>query len=165
MDAGRLRTQIGTTVILFAFWLMITWSLHYQQVIAGLICCLIVVWFCRDILIFREERPAITISTIIKVIKFVVLHFIAVVEANIQVAKIVLSPKMPISPTVIEFKTQLKNDLCKVILANAITLTPGTLTIDLEDDVYLVHALTKQNALDVVDWDLAVKLMDIEGEE
>ena len=162
MKAGNLSTYVGTTFILFIFWLLITWSLHYQQLIAGLLCSVLVVIFCKDILIYPNERFKIKPITLVKFVVYFANLFVEIIQANIQVAKIVLSRKMPISPTLIEFKTNLKDDLSKVILANSITLTPGTLTIDLEGDVYLVHGLTRNNAIDVVDWHMAIKLLDIE---
>lgn len=162
MKAGNISTYVGTTFVLFLFWLLITWSLHYQQLIAGLLCSVLVVIFCKDILIYPEERFKIRPMTIVKILKYVFDLFVEILKANVQVAMIVLNPKMPISPTLIEFKTNLKDDLSKVILANSITLTPGTLTIDLEGDVYLVHGLTRANAIDVVDWHMAIKLLDIE---
>ncbi len=162
MKAGNLSTYVGTTFILFIFWLLITWSLHYHQLIAGLLCSVLVVIFCKDILIYPNERFKIRPITFVKFAVYFANLFVEIIQANIQVAKIVLSRKMPISPTLIEFKTNLKDDLSRVILANSITLTPGTLTVDLEGDVYLVHGLTRANAVDVVDWHMAIKLLDIE---
>jgi len=51
----------------------------------------------------------------------------------------VLSPKMPINPQIVKVPTALKSDFSKLILANSITLTPGTLSLDVEDDGVLVH--------------------------
>lgn len=162
MKAGNLSTYVGTTSILFLFWLLITWSLHYQQVIVGLLCSVLVVLFCKDLLIYPEERFLLKPVTLLKLVRYFTDLFVEIIKANVQVAMIVLNPKMPISPTLIEFKTNLKDDLSRVILANSITLTPGTLTVDLEGDVYLVHGLTRKNAIDVVDWHMAIKLLDIE---
>ena len=61
--------------------------------------------------------------------------------ANIAVIRIILSPKMEIQPCLVRFKTDLKSETNRVLLANSITLTPGTYTIDLNEDEYLVHAL------------------------
>lgn len=162
MGVGRLKTYIGTTIILMVFWLLLTWSLHRQSLMFGLAVCIFVVWFCRDMLIFEEERPRIAPKNLFRLIKFSFSLVIEIIKANIQVALIVLNPKMPISPTLVEFKTNIKNDLTKVVLANSITLTPGTLTIDLEKDVYLIHCLTRENALSVVDWHLAANLLEME---
>ncbi|WP_187296186.1 Na+/H+ antiporter subunit E [Tepidibacter mesophilus] len=80
----------------------------------------------------------------IYIIQYIFVLIVEVVKANIDVAKIVLSPKIDINPVVVNFRTRLKSDLCRVILANSITLTPGTMTIVMENDVYIVHCLKKQ---------------------
>jgi multicomponent Na+:H+ antiporter subunit E len=79
-------------------------------------------------------------------IQYLFILIIEVIKANIDVAKIVLSPKIDIDPVVIEFKTKLKTDLTKTILANSITLTPGTITMIMENDVYTVHCLKREFA-------------------
>jgi len=164
MVLGRLKTYAGTFIILMGFWLLITWSLHYQSILLGLVSSLIVVWFCRDILIFEDERPRVAIKNLFKLLVYIANLVIEIVKANIHVATIVLNPRMPISPTLVEFKTNVKSDLGKVILANSITLTPGTLTIDLERDVYLIHCLTRENAASVVNWHMATRLLEMEEE-
>ena len=69
-----------------------------------------------------------------------------VVKSSLEVARVVLSPSMPIQPTVVEFTTDEKTDSGKVILGNSITLSPGTVTIDVHEDRLLVHCLTDQSA-------------------
>ncbi len=69
-----------------------------------------------------------------------------VVVANVHVARIILSPTMPIDPKFMVFRSTLKSDLAKVLVANTTTLTPGTVTIDLVGDRFLVHALTPETA-------------------
>lgn len=67
-------------------------------------------------------------------------HFtLALIRANIDLARRVLSPSLPIKPAVVEVTTGLKSRLGKLMLANTITLTPGTLTIDIDGDTLLVH--------------------------
>lgn len=162
MKAGGLKTYLGFITLLLVFWLLITWDFHVQELVAGILVCVLVGTFCRDMLITEEERPKITIRNIFRFVRYMVFLIFSIIEANIDVAKIVLSPKMPITPTLVEFKVNLKKDLSKVIFANSITLTPGTLTIDLEDDVYLVHGLTRKHATNVIGWHMALKLMEME---
>lgn len=69
-----------------------------------------------------------------------------VVLANIDVARLILHPRMPIDPQLITFRTKLRDPLARVLVANSITLTPGTVTIDLQGRQYLVHALTRKSA-------------------
>jgi len=88
-----------------------------------------------------------------------------VILASVQVAVIVLSPQLPISPGFVVLKTKLKQDMTRVLYANSITLTPGTITIDLEGDRLLVHALTIKGAKDVCDWYMQDMLRRMESNE
>ena len=73
-----------------------------------------------------------------------------VLRSSLEVTRIVLSPKLPISPTVAEFDTRCTLPLDQAILGNSITLTPGTLTIQVDDGHFLVHALTEAGARDIL---------------
>ena len=65
--------------------------------------------------------------------------------ANINVAKVILSPKLPISPIMVVFGSTQKTDLGRVLYANSITLTPGTITTGVEGDQLEIHALTRKD--------------------
>jgi multicomponent Na+:H+ antiporter subunit E len=65
--------------------------------------------------------------------------FVALTVANFDVARRVLAPSLPIRPAVVEVHTELRSALGRMLLANSITLTPGTLTIDVHGDRLLVH--------------------------
>ena len=69
-----------------------------------------------------------------------------IVLSNLHVASVVLRRKMPINPQIITFKTKLETDISSITLANSITLTPGTITMDIRDGVYYVHALDQKVA-------------------
>ena len=72
-------------------------------------------------------------------IQYLIVFLIALVQSNLDVAKRVLTPSLPINPGIVKFKTKLKTDYSKMILANSITLTPGTLSIDIVDDTFYIH--------------------------
>lgn len=74
-----------------------------------------------------------------------------IILSGIQVVRIILSPKMPIKPQVIRFKVDLPSAHAKMILGNSITLTPGTLTVDINDDEFLVHSLVPGSYEGIVD--------------
>lgn len=86
-----------------------------------------------------------------------------IVKANIDVAKIVLNPKMPISPRLVRVQGTQKSDLGRTIYANSITLTPGTITLDVRGDSFLVHALTEDAAKGVETGDMDRKVTALEG--
>lgn len=87
-----------------------------------------------------------------------------IVLSNITVARIVLSPSLPISPTVIRIKPPLKGEIGQATLANCITLTPGTLTVDALDGVFLVHSLTEEGASEVKQGEMGQRLVRALGE-
>ena len=70
----------------------------------------------------------------------------SLVKSNIEVAKIVLDPGLPINPGIIKLKTSLTDEYDKLLLANAITLTPGTITVELKDDFLYIHVLDLKTA-------------------
>ena len=69
-----------------------------------------------------------------------------IVMSSLHVAYVVLHPKMPIQPRCIRFHTPLPHTLARLTLATSITLTPGTITLDVQDDAFVVHALTEAAA-------------------
>jgi len=70
--------------------------------------------------------------------------FIEIIKANIAVVRAVLSPELAVSPTLTRIPTPQKTDIGKVMFANSITLTPGTVSVDIQDDHILVHALLSE---------------------
>ena len=72
-----------------------------------------------------------------------------VVVASVEVAYVVLHPRLPISPRMVRIRAQNSHTLARLTLANSITLTPGTVTLDVEEDTFLVHALTAEGARDL----------------
>lgn len=89
--------------------------------------------------------------------------FIEIVKANFDVAKCVLFPKKYLRPSMFATKATQKDDMGKVIYANSITLTPGTVTVDLHDDTILVHGLTTDAADGVKSGDMDQRVSDIMG--
>lgn len=81
-----------------------------------------------------------------------------IVVASLQVASVVLRPKMPIDPALMRFKTKLPNMESKVILGNSITLTPGTITIRIKGDEFLVHSLMDVSQTGIIDESLPTQV-------
>jgi multicomponent Na+:H+ antiporter subunit E len=78
------------------------------------------------------------------------------------VAAIVLNPRMPIEPNLVELEVDIEKVTDRVLLANSITLTPGTLTIMAEDNKFLVHALTFKSGDGLRNWPLIRKIREME---
>ncbi len=131
-------------VLGFALWVLLTWPvvdghLDWQVVIAGLIAAAIVSLLFHDILP-KEHHVFISPVRIFWFILYIPVFFYYVMVANLDVVYRALHPQMPINPGIVKIKTRLKTESGITALANSITLTPGTLTVDLTDDGYLyVH--------------------------
>jgi len=152
----------GMFIILTLFWLIIAGTLDWQVAVTGLVVSLGVTYFNRDILIYEGERPLFTFKNATWLLLYIKDFFIAVFKANIQVAVLVLSPRLPIHPGVIHFRPEIKKEASRVLLANSITLTPGTLTVFCTDEEMMVHALTEENAMSMLDWELIDELKHME---
>ncbi len=136
------KKNIILLLLLFAFWLILSPSVSLQSVIIGIIVSILVVLYSQDVVFSEEEVTIYAISKLRIFIRYLFTLLWEIVKANIDVAKVVLSPKMPISPSFIKVHAVFKNDVNKVIYANSVTLTPGTLTVDVRGDEYIIHALT-----------------------
>jgi multicomponent Na+:H+ antiporter subunit E len=125
-------------VTLFAIWLLLVGTLQEQEVIAGAVASLLAT---------LVAGPRLTIFTGIRFSLMAPVHLarylgyfaVALVKANVDVAWRVLHPSLPIRPGVVSVHTDLKSDLGRLILANSITLTPGTLSVDILGDLILIH--------------------------
>lgn len=135
--------------ILFVFWLILSGVFKPFYLILGLLSTLIVTWWTGDLLVAEDSLPLT--KRLVVIYRFLIYSgwlLYQIVLANIHVVWVALHPRMReiLEPQMIEFKTTLKTDLEKFVLANSITLTPGTVTVRIEDGVFLVHSLTRQTA-------------------
>jgi len=131
-------------VLAFVIWILLTWpfvdgKIDGQVVIAGLIASVIVAVMFHEILP-KEHHVFISPVRIFWILVYIPVFFYYVMKANLDVVYRALHPKMPIKPGIVKIKTTLKTESGITALANSITLTPGTLTVDLTDDGFLyVH--------------------------
>ena len=131
-------------VLAFIIWMLLTWPfvdgrVDLQLVTAGLIAAAVVAVLFHEILP-KEHHVFISPVRIFWVLVYVPVFFYYMIKANFDVVYRALHPKMPIKPGIVKIKTALKTESGITALANSITLTPGTLTVDLTDDGFLyVH--------------------------
>jgi len=131
-------------ILAFIIWVILTWpfvegKIDIEVVIAGLIASVVVAVLFHEMLP-KEHRVFISPVRIFWFLVYIPVFFYYVMKANLDVVYRALHPKMPIKPGIVKIKTNLKTESGITALANSITLTPGTLTVDLTDDGYLyVH--------------------------
>ncbi len=130
--------QVIYIVIAFIFWLLFTFSLSWANVIVGIAIAILTVlilgkYFVEDVNKLLQPK---------RYLWFVIYLFVFAWEclkANFDVAYRVLHPDLPIKPGIVKVKTGLKTDVGRTTLANSITMTPGTITVDIIDDNIYVH--------------------------
>lgn len=129
--------------VVYGLWLIL--SGHYTPWLLGmgLVATILVVYVAyRMDVVDHEGVPIIHLS--LRIIGYSFWLIGEVVKSNLAATRIVLSPTMRISPTVVRFRGQQRSDLGKVIFANSITLTPGTVTVAVKGQDFYVHALFEE---------------------
>lgn len=139
--------MLGWLLLLAAVWLL--WSGLYKPLLIGLgaASCVFTVYLTHRMGFFNAPTP-------LHILRRLPLYWwqllVDIIKSNIDVTRIVLHPKLPISPVQLELTALPQSPLGQVILGNAITLTPGTLTLDVHGGQILVHCLTHAGAEDLL---------------
>lgn len=133
-----MKKRIAQFILFFAMWVLLTFSIELQELMVGLVVAFVATLLTRDLFpdemlkFFNPRRLLWAILYIPYLIYYIIL-------ANFDVAYRVLNPDLPITPGIIKVKTTLESEMAKTILANSITLTPGTLTVEIDGDNYYIH--------------------------
>jgi len=146
VEKNRRKIPIIGFILLLVFWVILAGKIEIVSILLGLIVIIAVILYNQELIISKEENPFHTLFEYMAFLKFMGVLLVEIVKANIDVAKIVLDPKLPISPGFVSIKNPLNNSINQVIYGNSITLTPGTLTVDLNEREIVVHALTQSSA-------------------
>lgn len=136
----KLKNSLFLFTILLIFWILLSNTVALEMLLPGIFLILIIIGlFCKNCNIFNEAKttPRAFFYTFIYIFVFL----FELIKSNLDVAKRVLSPALPINPGIVEAKTRLKSPMGRMILANSITLTPGTFTIEIDDDTFYIHCI------------------------
>lgn len=161
---------------LLIFWLALSGSADLQHVLIGAgVSWLALVM--RDSILRRREageasgagrapvsrpRPVPAAVALCRALAYAAFLLVEIVKANVHVALIVLDPRLPISPAFLEYGPPLRTDWGRVLMGNSITLTPGTLTVELEDGRFLIHTLTRDHASSLPSWQGERRIVQLE---
>ena len=134
----RLQHFAFTFAFAFVFWLLLVGTLDSQEIAAGLLVAAV-----TGVLALNQVPllAGIRLSPFapLAFVRYLGALLVALLRANLDMARRLLSPSLPIRPTIVRINTSLRSDLGRLVLANSITLTPGTLTVDVVDDQIEVH--------------------------
>lgn len=137
----RIRGIVGLTAV----YLALTGNLQLSNIITGLIISALIVWLLgieSKPLSWRAFFPALW-----ALVKYVTVLMVDLVSSGIQVARIVLSPRLPIAPGNIAIPTRCSTELSQALSAHAITLTPGEMVVEMgKQGVMYTHALDATHA-------------------
>jgi len=125
-------------VALFAIWLVLVWRTDRQDLIAGFVLALGIALVFGTVFLSEPKRFFVPKRWFLFLV-YVPYFLYYCVRANLDVAYRVIHPDLPIRPGIVKVRTRLKSDLAKTFLANSITLTPGTLTVDIKGQDFYVH--------------------------
>lgn len=152
-------------IMLFVSWVIWSGLFDAFHLALGFISCLIVTYMSADMLFKRKEFKAADITKTFRFIAYIPWLFYQIMLSNIHVARIVLSPDMPIDPEVVIYKTTLKKDISITTYANSITLTPGTITADIINGDMYIHCLDKKVADDLMTGEMEDRVAHVFGED
>lgn len=168
---ARRRPKRRAIVLFFgllALWLLLTGSLRFPQILSGTVAAgLLTAFWAGRMSGHPEGRRAdgLDLPVLIlqpRFLRYVLRMAVEIIRANWAVALIVLDPRMPVEPHFVVVKTKLVHDLTRVIYANSITLTPGTISVSLEGDTLTVHAINRRVAEGVADWEIEDRVQELE---
>ncbi len=137
---GAFRSKLLLFFLLLLFWIVLTASLALHELVMGAVCSAFVGALTVSLL-GRALDPRITPSVLLRLPVFMVRLVWEIIKANIDVARIILNPRLPIDPRIVEYRTYLPGDLPRTVFSDSITLTPGTVTVELRGDLLNVHCL------------------------
>jgi len=136
--SNKVKNFLYLFFILLVIWLALTSTFQWEELSVGIFLSLVLALFLNKNYL-KLGLPTLSIKKIVFLIVYFIVLFIEIIKANFDVAYRVIHPKMPIKPGIVIIKTGLKQDIAKMILANSITLTPGTFTLDIKNDKLLIH--------------------------
>lgn len=156
-------TRLASALIaLYLFWVLLSGFFTPFLLAAGVGCAVAVLWISHRMAVIDHEGFPIHLGP--RAITFFWPWLVKeIVKSAWNVSRIILHPKLPISPTLVRFKPSQQTEVGLVIHAQSITLTPGTITIEATSREFLVHGLTRDGALATVDSDMDRRVSACEG--
>ncbi len=141
-SAAPLRGEFFTVFLtLQLFWVLLNGSLATDVLVVGVLAGAVIAGVFRRYLGWFSGLR-LSPKALAATVAYVVFYLKELISSNLNVARIVLSPDLPVKPGIVTVRTRLKTPMGRMLLANSITLTPGTLTVDLEGDLLHIHWVT-----------------------
>lgn len=152
---------LSSALVLYAFWLLLSGYFTAFLMTAGAASAIAVVLLARRMEIVDHEGHPIHLG--LRMFTYWPWLLVEIVKSAWDVSRIILNPRLPVSPTLIRVKTSQKTEVGVVVYANSITLTPGTISVDVSHGEILVHALTQEGAAGLQSGEMDRRVTRFEG--
>lgn len=133
-------------LVFFLIWIIFNGQFTWEIAAFGVVIAGLMYLFICKFMNYKPRTDLILCKKFFLIIQYVFVLVKEIIKANFAVIKMIMSSRYEIEPAVVKFKTTLKSPSARIMLANSITLTPGTITVSLEGDEYVVHCLDKELA-------------------
>jgi len=150
-------------IIYFLLWIVFNERLTVEVALLGAAVSALVYWFTVKFMDYSPKKEWRAVRKAGRALKYAANLLFEIIKANFGVMRFIISPKYEVEPQLVYIKTKLKKDVSRTILANSITLTPGTITVSAEDDLMCVHCLDKTLSEGLEDSDFERKLLEMEA--
>lgn len=133
-------------VMFFLMWVILNGKWTLEIVLFGLVIAAVMYAFCCKFLDFSWKKDKRMCRCGLLVLQYIGVLLLEIFKANVQTTGIILNRKRQNKPVLVHFRVPLQTRTARAVLANSITLTPGTITVSLEEDEYVVHCLDESMA-------------------
>ena len=133
-------------LLFLAVWLILNGKVTLEILIFGIVISAVLFWFMCRFLDYNIRKEILLFHLAPLFARYFWVLVKEIVKANVSVFKLIYSPELQPEPAVVYFDTRLRSGIARVMLADSITLTPGTITISVENDRFCVHCLDKELA-------------------
>ena len=163
---------LAYSVLLVGLWVALSGRLNGLFLTPGIISTAVVLIVTESIFHPSDpvgfERPPSRFGwlagTVVRLVVYFPLLLWEIAVANVHVVRLVLNPRMPISPSLVEFESPLRTEASNAVLANSITLTPGTVTVDMSAHRFIVHCISETSRQGIQDGALLKRVAHLFGE-
>lgn len=150
-------------LLLLVIWFGFNGAVTLEIFLFGLVICSAMIFFSIKFMGYNLKIEMAFIRMAPKLLGFVGTFIIELCKANLYVARVILSKKAEVRPVMVDFIPEVKHTFFLVLLANEITLTPGTITYRLEHGELCIHCLDRSLAEGIEESSLVKKIMDMEA--
>ena len=130
-------------ILLLLIWFIFNGKITWELTVLGMILCACIYFFMCRFMDYSLKKDISLMRLSVSFLYYTGVLIVEIIKSNLQVMHLTLTDREIVEPVIISYRTRLRSKLGRVILANSITLTPGTITISLEEDELVIHCLDK----------------------